>query len=282
MIFKRIIMIGLGLFLITVLPLQAGPAKGKPVKPLKQWSGSVEDLALQKAAPEVIDSAPELEKLWQAWKVPGPAPQVNFAQELVVVTTTRGSRLRFGATLDERGDLQVAGLATRDLRPGFRYVIAVVTREGVKTVNGKELAAAGAKSSANPTQDRDIKDFGVTDVEVRSVKSLDVEKFNQEIAAAKQSGQAWPQQAVLVALKCSSEDLKGHTKAIDVRTPPEQGQEAVVTVTESGYLDDAMGGERWRLWLTQDSEGTWTVKRALYAQLCQRPTHTYYSADACP
>jgi hypothetical protein len=282
MIFKRIIMIGLGLFLITVLPLQALSAKGKPVKPLKQWSGSVDDLSLQKAAPEIIVAAPELEKLWQAWKVSGPAPKVDFAQKLVVVTTTRGSRLRFGATLDEKGNLQVAGMATRDLRPGFRYVIAVVNREGVKTVNGKELTAAGAKSSANPTQDRDIKDFGVTDVEVRSVKSLDVEKLNREIAAAQQSGKAWPQQAVLVALKCSSEGLKGHTKAIEARTPPEQGQEAVVTVTESGYLDDAIGGERWRLWLTQDPKGTWTVKRALWAQLCQRPTHTYYSADACP
>ena len=282
MIFKRIMMICLGLLLTTVLPLQAGPAKGKPLKPLKQWSGSVEDLSLQKAAPEVIVSAPELEKLWQAWKVPGPVPQVDFAKELVVVTTTRGSRLRFGATLDEQGNLQVAGMATRDLRPGFRYVIAVVSREGVKSVNGKELAAAAAKSSANPSQAKNIKDFGVTDVEVRSVKSLNVEKLNQEITAAQKSGQARPQQAVLVALKCSSEGLKGHTKVIEVRTPPEQGQEAMVTVTESGYLDDAIGGERWRLWLAQDPQGIWTVKRALWAQLCQRPTHTYYSADACP
>jgi hypothetical protein len=30
-------------------------------------------------------------------------------------------------------------MATRDLRPGFRYVIATVSRAGVKTVNGKKL-----------------------------------------------------------------------------------------------------------------------------------------------
>ncbi|MEJ2093094.1 MAG: hypothetical protein P8X65_12965 [Syntrophobacterales bacterium] len=109
-----------------------------------------------------------------------------------------------------------------------------------------------------------------------------MEKLNQEIAAAKQSGKAWPQQAVLVALKCSTEGLKGRAKVIEVHTPPEQRQEAVVTVTESGYLDDAISGERWRLWLAQDPEGIWTVKRALWAQLCQRPTHKYYSAAACP
>ena len=278
---KRIMMVIMALVLATVLPLQAGAAKRKPVKPLKQWSGSVEDLSLQKAAPEVIVAAPELEKLWQTWKVKGSVPKVDFAKELVLVSTTRGSILRFAATLDEQGNLQVVGVATRDLRPGFRYVIAVVSREGVKTVNGKELAAA-AKPSASPNQAQDIKDFGVKDVEVRSVKSLDVGKLNQKIAAAKQSGKAWPQQAVLVALQCSTEGFKGHTKAIEVRTPPEQRNEAVVTVTESGYLDDAIGGERWRLWLAQDPQGTWTVKRALWAHLCQRPTHKYYAAEACP
>jgi hypothetical protein len=30
-------------------------------------------------------------------------------------------------------------MATRDLRPGFRYVITTVSREGVKTVNGQTL-----------------------------------------------------------------------------------------------------------------------------------------------
>ena len=140
MSYPRIITVIMALLLATVLPLQAGPAKGKPVKILQQWSGSVEDLSLQKAAPEVIVSAPELEKLWQAWKVSGPAPQVDFAQELVVVATTRGSILRLAPVLDDKGNLEVRGLSTMDLRPGFRYVIAVVSREGVKSVNGKELA----------------------------------------------------------------------------------------------------------------------------------------------
>lgn len=141
MSYRRLLLIVMGLLLASALPLQAGPAKGKAIKPLKQWSGSVDDLSLMNAAPEVVLSAPELEKLWQAWKVSGPVPKVDFDKKLVLVLTTRGSILRFAATLDDKGNLQVGGLATRDLRPGFRYVIAVVSREGVKTVNGKELAA---------------------------------------------------------------------------------------------------------------------------------------------
>jgi hypothetical protein len=53
-----------------------------------------------------------------------------------------GSRLSLSAQLDEKGNLQVLGVATRDFRSGFRYVLATVSREGVKSVNGKELKPA--------------------------------------------------------------------------------------------------------------------------------------------
>jgi ribosomal protein S12 len=44
-----------------------------------------------------------------------------------------------GATLDEKGNLIVLGFGTRDLRPGFRYVLGTVRKDAVKTVNGKAL-----------------------------------------------------------------------------------------------------------------------------------------------
>jgi hypothetical protein len=64
---------------------------------------------------------------------------VNFDKEIVLVAKTVGSKLRLNALLDEKGDLKALGLATQDLRPGFRYVIISVPKGGVKTVNGKEL-----------------------------------------------------------------------------------------------------------------------------------------------
>jgi hypothetical protein len=149
---QRIILLILAMVLAMALPLQAGPPEKKPVQSSKQWSGSVDDLSLRKAAPEFILSAQELEKLWQTWKVAGPVPQVDFAKHLVVVDTTQGSRLRLGATLDGKGNLQVLSMATRDLRPGFRYVIAVVSRAGVKTVNGKDLTAKTSESKPKPSK----------------------------------------------------------------------------------------------------------------------------------
>jgi hypothetical protein len=127
---------------LTLLGLAAAEARAQPkeVKVIKKWNGSVADEALQKMAPEFITTAKGLEELWKAWKVEGKVPDVDFAKEIVVIQTTVGSKISLLAKLDDKGNLNVSGAATLDLAPGFRYVIATVSREGVKTVNKKPLA----------------------------------------------------------------------------------------------------------------------------------------------
>jgi hypothetical protein len=113
-------------------------AQKKKVEISKKWSGSVEDEKAIK--PDAITSARGLEAVWKAWKIEGDVPKVDFTKDLVVAVYSVGSKLNMGgATLDDNGDLTVLGFGTRDIRPGFRYVLGVVSREGVKTVNKKEL-----------------------------------------------------------------------------------------------------------------------------------------------
>jgi hypothetical protein len=114
-------------------------ADKKEVKTSKEWSGAVEDETLAKDAPAVVADAKALEKIWKAWKIEDKMPEVDFTKDIVVITTTRGSKVNLMVKLDDKGNLDVVGLGTRDLVPGFRYVIATVAREGVKTVNGKEF-----------------------------------------------------------------------------------------------------------------------------------------------
>jgi hypothetical protein len=128
------------LFVGFALAVVAPPA-GADVKKLqisKQWSGSVEDeKAIQ---PECIITAKGLEAVWKAWKIEGDVPKVDFTKDIVVAVYSTGSKLNMaGANLDDTGDLAVLGFGTRDIRPGFRYVLGVVSREGVKTVNRKAL-----------------------------------------------------------------------------------------------------------------------------------------------
>ena len=129
----------LAVALMAAMTSQAHADK-KAVKATKEWSGSVADEALQKGAPDVIASAKDLEALWKAWNVDGKQPEVDFTKEIVVVITSVGTKLKLGAALDDAtGNLQVLGVGTPNVAPGFRYVIGTVSREGVKTVNGKKL-----------------------------------------------------------------------------------------------------------------------------------------------
>ena len=134
----RVLSVLVALAIVALLASDARAEK-KAVKLEKEWTGSVEDEALAKDAPAVIGDAKALERLWKAWKIEGKVPNVDFQKQLVILTTTSGSKLRLSATLDDKGNLAVLGLGTRDLRPGVRYVIATVSREGIKTVNGKKL-----------------------------------------------------------------------------------------------------------------------------------------------
>src|SRR5262245_20226264 len=126
-----------GVVLAAVAPPRAQAQKQK-VEVTKKWNGSVEDEKAIK--PEAITSAKGLEAVWKAWNVKGDVPKVDFTKNLVVAVYSVGSKLNLArATLDDKGNLEVLGFGTQDIRPGFRYVLGVVSREGVRTVNKKEL-----------------------------------------------------------------------------------------------------------------------------------------------
>jgi hypothetical protein len=283
MTFKMIFLATLAILMAVSYPLEGIPAERQPVTPVKEWSGSIDDPTIVGAAPEIILSAKEFEALWLAWKLPSPVPEVEFSLNLVAVQITQGSRLRLSAMLEGNGNLMVLGLATRDLHPGFRYVIAVLSRKDVKTINGKELINKADQTSIKTSSAQDLAAFGILEgIEVQSVQTLDPNKLNAEISQAFSKGEIWPKESVLVALKFVGEGLKGNSKIIDARTPPETQETATITITESGYLDDAIRGERWRLWLVKKADGTWIINRALWAQLCDRPGRRFYSSERCP
>jgi hypothetical protein len=129
--------------LAAVIFVAAGVALSAPtpLKATNTWMGSIDDEKLAKEMPAngVITNAEDFAKLVKAWKVAEKVPEVNFDKEIVLVGKTVGSKLTLKASLNEKGDLKALGLATRDLRPGFRYVIISVPKKGVKTVNGKKL-----------------------------------------------------------------------------------------------------------------------------------------------
>lgn len=125
--------------IVLALATNAIAEERKPLETLKEWRGDNPNETLSKDAPKFITNSKDLEKLWKTWDIKEKLPEIDFSKELLLIETTRGSRLNLKATLDEKGNIQALGLATRDLRPGFRYVMITVSKTGVKSINGKAI-----------------------------------------------------------------------------------------------------------------------------------------------
>ena len=119
--------------------LNANAQERKPLETLKEWRGSNPNEELSKDAPKFVANSKDLEKLWKAWDIKEKLPEIDFSKEIVLIETTRGSRLNLKAILDEKGNLQPLGIATRDFGPGFRYVIISINKAGIKTIEGKAI-----------------------------------------------------------------------------------------------------------------------------------------------
>jgi hypothetical protein len=127
-----------GLVLAAVSVQDAAAQKKTKVEIGMKWSGSVDDEKARK--PDAITSPEQLKAVWKEWKVTDKMPEVDFKKNIVVAVYSVGSKLNIaGANLDDKGNLDVLGFGTRDIRPGFRFVLGVVSKDGVKTVGGKEL-----------------------------------------------------------------------------------------------------------------------------------------------
>jgi hypothetical protein len=131
--------VAVALSALAALLVPVAADEPKPAKPTVELSGSIEDEAIQKAMPAngIIVSQKGYDALAKAWGIKD-APKVDFAKEILVVGTWKGSVFNLKTAVKD-GDLTVSGFGTKDLRPGFRWKVQSISREGIKTVQGKEL-----------------------------------------------------------------------------------------------------------------------------------------------
>lgn len=118
-------------------------AEVRELKPLKEWRGRV-DHAMGAKAPArgYLASQAELDKLWAAWQIPGKSPKVDFKTRLVLVRTCNCSHISITPLLSEQGDLHIQVTITKDLREDTAYVIILISRQRIRTVEGKPLGAS--------------------------------------------------------------------------------------------------------------------------------------------
>lgn len=116
---------------------------GTTVKPLQRWSGKIGNNDLLSKAPKsgVLTEAKAFEQLWKAWRGDEKVPQVDFAKNIVVVQVAPGGPNVPSAfyKLSDAGDLQAKVASTLIAGPGFGYSLDVLSKEKVKTYQGKKI-----------------------------------------------------------------------------------------------------------------------------------------------
>jgi hypothetical protein len=118
----------------------AALAADQTVKASRSWQGRIEVKLLKEAPATGYIAGPKaFAKLWKAWRPKEKVAKVDFAKELVLVGTTRGSSMGITPSLDDKGNLKVLTLRTSDLRPDAGYKFVVIPLAGIKTINGKKL-----------------------------------------------------------------------------------------------------------------------------------------------
>lgn len=113
-----------------------------PIEPLGTWGGVVADERLKGLAEgrSAIVDGDEFAELWKGWREDEPIPQIDFNKELVLVAVADGpNRVAMTPRMGEGGDLKTDAVATLIGGPGFGYQLVRVSRDGIKTINGKAI-----------------------------------------------------------------------------------------------------------------------------------------------
>jgi dienelactone hydrolase len=154
-----LLVLSLTLGMVFTNETQAAFAKAKRSRPenvavLQSWNGKLAENTLRDQAPATgfVLEAATWSKLWQAWHKGEEIPVVDFSNQLVLVFTADGpNSVGCVPTHDGQGNVRAEAMATLMGGPGFGYLLQCVSREGVKTINGKFLTGAD-RSPAQPSR----------------------------------------------------------------------------------------------------------------------------------
>ena len=106
---------------------------------LREFIGQAGDGVEQGPVCEVIQDLAGYERIWRELRLEKNPGEIDFSKEFGVISTTRGSRVSFRLRDEGDGKLRVMSISTRDIRPGLRYAIGVLSRSEWKRVNDTRL-----------------------------------------------------------------------------------------------------------------------------------------------
>jgi len=124
----------LGMMLVSAVWADES-AKPDPA-PVREFRGETEKESTGPFNARSILTASDFEAAWKELGLTESPGEVDFQNEVVLLATTRGSRVGFRCRDEGEGKLSVSAISTRDIRPGLRYLIGVFRKKDWKEING--------------------------------------------------------------------------------------------------------------------------------------------------
>ena len=108
---------------------------------VQQWAGRVaRPVAIEAPIKGFVTNQADFAHLWQACRITGDPPAIDFGRYLILVATSRSSVFKVRAIqVDTTGDLKTVVIATPDLARDYAIVITQVERQGVRSVHGQAI-----------------------------------------------------------------------------------------------------------------------------------------------
>jgi len=127
------VLLGIGIF-STAMSLADEPSKADP-QPLREFHGTTTEGVTGPIPDELIKEQEAYQAAWRKLGLKESPGEVDFTQEALFLATTRGSRINLRLRDEGEGKLRVMAMATRDIRPGLRYVFGVFSKKDWKQIN---------------------------------------------------------------------------------------------------------------------------------------------------
>lgn len=138
------------------------------IDPIQKVAGKLVDASLISQRPNdgMIRDSKALKKLWTAWRPDEKLPEIDFGAQLVLVETAPGPNtvLTGDLILDVEGNLTFAVGSTRMAGPGFGYLVLVIPKQDIISINGNPIAPSPPTSPASETINIDMTGIIETDV----------------------------------------------------------------------------------------------------------------------
>ena len=127
------VLFGIAFFGVAI-SMAAEPARPDP-QPLREFRGTTTDEVVGPIPEELIQDQVNYERVWEKLGLKENPGKVDFAQEVLFLATTRGSRINLRLRDEGEGRLRVMAISTRDIRPGLRYIFGVFLKKDWRQIN---------------------------------------------------------------------------------------------------------------------------------------------------